>query len=367
VTRINGRIYANSGNRRLWVLKTLRNQFGCLNFEVPTKETYYNQQRHTTKHYGNSIELRNANSSFYARLDEIHRKWKVCPDEIGQQSSERVSNSNNEPNSNQQQQQTTRTSPNQPKKRNQDRASVSEQSRKIPLKRSELYHWMKDVEKMNEMKESSDIEDKIQEMIYRGNRDGISPINVVIYNILLKSYIRENRFQDAKNLIPYMIAGPYYASPDQHTYNTLIKGYVRKRNIDEALKIKDEMLGMHIFPDTATYNTLFDGIAKTKPRMNLILSEKLKEEMESFRVVPNETTYHSLILIYAICNKREKIITAIRDMKHRGIEFTDQKWLSHPFTTTFKEIFSEADNPIRELLSKRKQNVQNSKHQEGRL
>jgi len=228
-----------------------------------------------------------------------------------------------------------------------DRARISGQSEKVPLEAKDYHRLMRRLGRPIPTR-SSALEKRIEEVRWWALQEfNIDPINVGIYNMLLSSYIREDRFHDARRLIEQTMNGPFsprWAWADAISYNTLIKGHVDKHqteHYDAALGIKNFMRD-RLLADTATYDILIDGLNKL-PQIDAVnVAQTLKNEMNAYRVNLTEVTYHSLILLYAIKpNNRDKILQLLQEMVNEGFDFTNEHWFSPTIKNAFKDLYQK--------------------------
>lgn len=80
--------------------------------------------------------------------------------------------------------------------------------------------------------------------------------------------------------------------PNVVTFSTLINGYIKANNIDEVVKVFQEMPSKGIVPDVVTYNNLVDGLCKAN---RLQLARQLFNEMQVHGNTPDTVTYTSLL------------------------------------------------------------------------
>ncbi|RVX08363.1 Pentatricopeptide repeat-containing protein [Vitis vinifera] len=130
---------------------------------------------------------------------------------------------------------------------------------------------------------------------------GCSP-NLVTYNVIMGGLCRARlldeaielkrsmRSREAKLMLLEMIN--VGLKPEPITYNALIDGFMRQGDIEQAFRIKDEMVACGIEANLIIWNTLLNGVCKAG-KMEKAL--EIMQEMMEKGVEPDSQTYSLLI------------------------------------------------------------------------
>ncbi|XP_074582289.1 pentatricopeptide repeat-containing protein At3g62470, mitochondrial-like [Curcuma longa] len=103
--------------------------------------------------------------------------------------------------------------------------------------------------------------------------------------------------------------------PDLRTYTFLLLGWCNLKNLVEAGRVWNEMLGMGFTPDVVVYNTMIDGLIRAHRRSDAI---KLLELMKDKGPLPNAKTF--TIVIQDLCNagKMDLAVNCFQEMLGAG-------------------------------------------------
>uniref|UniRef100_A0A7N0TZJ1 PROP1-like PPR domain-containing protein n=1 Tax=Kalanchoe fedtschenkoi TaxID=63787 RepID=A0A7N0TZJ1_KALFE len=173
---------------------------------------------------------------------------------------------------------------------------------------------------------------------------------VQVYNAMMGVYARNGQFSKVKDLLDVMHArgcepdlvsfntminarlrsGPMEPNlavelltqvrksglrPDIVTYNTLISACSRESNLEEALKVHDDMVAHKCLPDLWTYNAMISVYGRCGLAGK---AEKLFKELEEKGFLPDAVTYNSLLYAFAKVGKVEKVKQIHEDMMKVG-------------------------------------------------
>ncbi|KAL8551215.1 hypothetical protein ACS0TY_000340 [Phlomoides rotata] len=131
-----------------------------------------------------------------------------------------------------------------------------------------------------------------------GRSEGANGITVQVYNAMMGVYARNGRFSKVQELLDLMRQRGY--EPDLVSFNTLINARLRSRPMTPNLGI--ELLGevrrSGIRPDIITYNTLISGCSRES---NLEEAVKVFQDMEAHNCQPDLWTYNAMISVYGRC------------------------------------------------------------------
>ncbi|XP_019228884.1 PREDICTED: pentatricopeptide repeat-containing protein At3g53700, chloroplastic-like [Nicotiana attenuata] len=110
------------------------------------------------------------------------------------------------------------------------------------------------------------------------------------YNTLISYFSQKEQFATAHRVMKRMIDDGYF--PNVVTYGALIHAYCLAGNVDEAIKIFQNMCSStNVPPNTVIYNTLIDALCKSdKVETGISLLGDMKDK----RVRPNTITYNAI-------------------------------------------------------------------------
>ncbi|XP_016652186.1 PREDICTED: putative pentatricopeptide repeat-containing protein At1g13630 [Prunus mume] len=125
-------------------------------------------------------------------------------------------------------------------------------------------------------------------------RHGVQP-DTVTYNILCKGFHLLGLMSGAHEVIQKMLIKGLI-SPDHVTYTILICGHCHAGNIEEALKLQEEMLSRGFQLSVSIYSVLLRSLCKSG---RVVEALRLLYEMEAVGLEPDLITYS--ILIHGLC------------------------------------------------------------------
>ncbi|XAR53932.1 hypothetical protein NMG60_11028875 [Bertholletia excelsa] len=133
--------------------------------------------------------------------------------------------------------------------------------------------------------------------------------NVFTCNILIKGLCKNN---DIENAIRVLDEIPGMGLiPNVVTYTTILGGYVSRGDMVGAKKVFDEILDRGWLPDATTYTILMDGFCK---QGRLLEAVKVMDDMEENGVEPNDVTYGVMIEAYCEDKKSGEALNLLNDM-----------------------------------------------------
>nr|XP_027191950.1 uncharacterized protein LOC101508252 isoform X1 [Cicer arietinum]XP_027191951.1 uncharacterized protein LOC101508252 isoform X1 [Cicer arietinum] len=150
--------------------------------------------------------------------------------------------------------------------------------------------------------------ERVYEMLNQMEETGVKP-DTVTYNTLVSYLGKAGDFAAASKVMEKMIKEGL--KPSVVTYGAVIHAYCLKKNVDEAMKIFEEMCSTSIVPpNTVIYNILIDALCKIN---NVEKAVSLMDDMKVKGVRPNTTTYNA-------------ILKGVRDkrMLHKAFELMDR-------------------------------------------
>ncbi|CAN1772125.1 Pentatricopeptide repeat-containing protein At2g36240 [Linum perenne] len=86
--------------------------------------------------------------------------------------------------------------------------------------------------------------------------------DVITFNCLIRDVCKARRTSDANELM--LLGCSKGLQPDWMTYDVLVSGYTAEGKRKEGEGLVDEMLDRDFIPDLATYNTLMNGLSRSR-------------------------------------------------------------------------------------------------------
>ncbi|KAK7370073.1 hypothetical protein VNO80_12127 [Phaseolus coccineus] len=131
--------------------------------------------------------------------------------------------------------------------------------------------------------------ERVYEMLNEMEETGVKP-DIVTYNTLVSYLGKIGDFATASNVMKRMIKEGL--EPSVVTYGAVIHAYCLKENVDEAMKIFEEMCSTSkVPPNTVIYSILIDALCKNS---NVERAVSLMDDMKIKGVRPNTTTYNAI-------------------------------------------------------------------------
>ncbi|KAF8044385.1 hypothetical protein BT93_A2394 [Corymbia citriodora subsp. variegata] len=155
---------------------------------------------------------------------------------------------------------------------------------------------------------------KVQELLDLMRERGCEP-DLVSFNTLVNARLRSN------SMVPGLaveLLGEVRRSglrPDIITYNTLISSCSRGSNLEEAMKVYDDIKAHNCQPDLWTYNAMISVYGRCGQSSK---AEQLFKELESKGFFPDAVTYNSLLYAFAREGKVEKVKEISEEMVKKG-------------------------------------------------
>ncbi|TYI40531.1 hypothetical protein ES332_A02G169300v1 [Gossypium tomentosum] len=138
---------------------------------------------------------------------------------------------------------------------------------------------------------------------------------VQIYNAMMGVYARNGRFQKVQELLDLMRKRG--CEPDLVSFNTLINARLKAGAMvpDLAIKLLNEVRRSGLRPDIITYNTLISACSRES---NLEETMKVFDDMDSHNCQPDLWTYNAMISVYGRCGMAYKAEQLFRDLESKG-------------------------------------------------
>ncbi|KAK7320138.1 hypothetical protein RJT34_04872 [Clitoria ternatea] len=132
--------------------------------------------------------------------------------------------------------------------------------------------------------------ERVYEMLKEMEENGVKP-DTVTYNTLVSYLGKVGDFATASNVMKRMIEDGL--KPSVVTYGAIIHAYCLKENVDEAMKIFEEMCSTSkVTPNTVIYNILIDAMCK---KNNVEGAVALMDGMKVKGAQANTTTYNAIL------------------------------------------------------------------------
>ncbi|CAL5380732.1 unnamed protein product [Camellia sinensis] len=132
------------------------------------------------------------------------------------------------------------------------------------------------------------------------NQKGVS-MNVVTYTLVIKGYCKLCKMDEAENVLRAMKKEPLLIV-DEYAYGVLIDGYCRNGRMNDALRMKDEMLGLGLKMNLFICNSMINGYCKLD---QVHEAEELLVTMSCWKLKPDSYSYNTLVDGY--CRKGHTI------------------------------------------------------------
>ncbi|CAI0440638.1 unnamed protein product [Linum tenue] len=135
------------------------------------------------------------------------------------------------------------------------------------------------------------------------------------FNSLLNAFLM---CKEADRMVEFCAGVEQYAGgPDAVTYNILFRWCFSKGMVDAALKLFDEMLSRNIRPTVVTFVTLIKGLCSANMLEEAL---KLKSDMVNlYRITPNAYIYSSLMKFFCVNGELNSAFKLRDEMIMKGI------------------------------------------------
>lgn len=150
------------------------------------------------------------------------------------------------------------------------------------------------------------------ELLSEVRRSGIRP-DIISYNTLISGCSRESNLEEAMKVFNDMQV--HKCQPDLWTYNAMISVYGRCGLPGEAERLFKELASMGFLPDAVTYNSLLYAFAREG---NVEKVKDICQEMAKMGFMRDEMTYNTIIYMYGKRCQYELALNIYRDMKSSG-------------------------------------------------
>ncbi|XP_057479223.1 pentatricopeptide repeat-containing protein At3g18110, chloroplastic isoform X1 [Actinidia eriantha] len=155
---------------------------------------------------------------------------------------------------------------------------------------------------------------KVQELLRLMRERGCEP-NLVSFNTLINARLKSEKIVPNLAIELLDMVRKSGLRPDIITYNTLISACSRENNLEEALKVYNDMETHKCEPDLWTYNALISvfgrcGLSKK--------AEKIFKDLESKGFFPDAVTYNSLLYAFAREGNAKKVQEIYEEMVKMG-------------------------------------------------
>ncbi|KAH6811568.1 Pentatricopeptide repeat superfamily protein [Perilla frutescens var. frutescens] len=183
------------------------------------------------------------------------------------------------------------------------------------------------------------------ELLDEVRRSGIRP-DIITYNTLISGCSRESNLEEAVKIYEDMEA--HRCQPDLWTYNAMISVYGRCGMSREAERLVEELRSKSFFPDAVTYNSLLYAFAREG---NVVKVKEICEELVEMGFTKDEMTYNTIINMYGKQGRHDMAFQTYREMKSSG---------RHPDAVTYTVLIdslgkankmTEAANVMSEMLN----------------
>ncbi|KAL6320190.1 hypothetical protein AAG906_004699 [Vitis piasezkii] len=150
------------------------------------------------------------------------------------------------------------------------------------------------------------------ELLNEVRRSGIQP-DIITYNTLISACSRESNLEEAVKVYNDMVA--HRCQPDLWTYNAMISVYGRCGMSREAGRLFKDLESKGFLPDAVTYNSLLYAFAREG---NVDKVKEICEDMVKMGFGKDEMTYNTIIHMYGKRGQHDLAFQLYSDMKLSG-------------------------------------------------
>ncbi|GLU00982.1 hypothetical protein SLE2022_183120 [Rubroshorea leprosula] len=138
---------------------------------------------------------------------------------------------------------------------------------------------------------------------------------VQVYNAMMGVYARSGRFNKVQELLYSMREKG--CEPDLVSFNTLINARLKAGSLvrNLAIELLNEVRSSGLRPDVITYNTLLSACSRDS---NLEEAMKVFDDMETHSCQPDLWTYNAMISVYGRCGMPYKAEQLFKDLESKG-------------------------------------------------
>ncbi|KAJ4831093.1 hypothetical protein Tsubulata_006090, partial [Turnera subulata] len=140
-------------------------------------------------------------------------------------------------------------------------------------------------------------------------KSGLSP-DIITYNTLISACSRASNLEEAVKVFQDMEA--HHCQPDLWTYNTMISVYGRCGLAAQAEQLFEQLEAKGFSPDAITYNSLLYAFAR---QGDVDKVKEIGDRMVSMGFARNEMTYNTIIDMYGKQGQHSLALQLYRDMK----------------------------------------------------
>ncbi|XP_072953760.1 pentatricopeptide repeat-containing protein At3g18110, chloroplastic isoform X1 [Typha angustifolia] len=151
-----------------------------------------------------------------------------------------------------------------------------------------------------------------QELLQEVRLSGLRP-DTITYNTLISACSRRSNLEDAVRIFDDMVVSQ--CQPDLWTYNAMVSLYGRCGMVGEAESLFDELGEKGFAPDAVTYNSLLYAFAREG---NVEKVERVCDEMARTGFKKDEITYNTIIHMYGKQGRLDLALSLYDDMKSEG-------------------------------------------------
>ncbi|CAI9100097.1 OLC1v1037027C1 [Oldenlandia corymbosa var. corymbosa] len=150
------------------------------------------------------------------------------------------------------------------------------------------------------------------ELLNQVRRSGIRP-DIITYNTIISACSREANMEEAVKVFDDMQT--HKCQPDLWTYNAMISVYGRCGLPGDAERLFQDLGSKGFFPDAVTYNSLLYAFARDG---NVAKVGKICDEMLKMGFGKDEMTFNTIIHMYGKSGQDDLALQLYRDMKTSG-------------------------------------------------
>ncbi|TVU09640.1 hypothetical protein EJB05_43126, partial [Eragrostis curvula] len=179
--------------------------------------------------------------------------------------------------------------------------------------------------------------------------------SVLLYNLLMKGYIRSNFPLGALTVKDEILRQGL--KPDRLTYNTIISACVKSADINKATQFLEDMKeeanrdnNPALLPDAVTYTTILKGLGNSRDLYSVL---KIVVEMKSSVLSLDRTAYTAMIDALLACGCIDGALCIFGEIMKQAGDNKDLRPKPHLYLSIMRAFASKGDFEMVNRLNKR--------------
>ncbi|KAK3133391.1 hypothetical protein QOZ80_6AG0535930 [Eleusine coracana subsp. coracana] len=199
-----------------------------------------------------------------------------------------------------------------------------------------------------DMRRANALVARFRKVLYEGH-------SVLLYNLLMKGYIRSNFPLGALTVKDEILRQGL--KPDRLTYNTIISACVKSAEIDRAIQFLEDMKeeanrdnNPALLPDAVTYTTLLKGLGNSRDLYSVL---KIVVEMKSSLLSIDRTAYTAMIDALLACECIGGALCIFGEIMKQAGDNRDLRPKPHLYLSIMRTFASRGDVDMVNRLNNR--------------